>query len=55
MEVTRAGAEVDAFPRVERGTRYPWGEWLDGDVRERTAGVDFTCTPAALRTLARIQ
>ena len=33
----------------------PWGEWLDGDAWELTAGVDFTCTPASLRTLARTQ
>ena len=35
--------------------RYPWDEWLDGQVRRLKAGVDFQCSPDSLEVTARRQ
>lgn len=31
---------------------YPWSLWLNGDVWQLTQGVEFHCTPGALRSMA---
>lgn len=37
----------------ESRTSYPWDEWMDGQVREATRGVDFTCTPAGFQAAVK--
>lgn len=36
--------------RVNRKIRYPWDQWLDGDVWELTPGKDFTISVASFRS-----
>jgi hypothetical protein len=38
------------FSRRGRKEKYPWAEWLDGNVWSLDAGDDFTCTSESLRT-----
>ncbi len=33
--------KVDAWPTNTRGARYPWDEWLDGDIWALETGKDF--------------
>jgi hypothetical protein len=34
------------------GRRYPWAEWLDGDVWELVKGEDFTVSPYSFKCVA---
>jgi hypothetical protein len=47
--------KVEEFPDAPSQARYPWDEWLDGDVWELTAGVDFNGKPESLRSVADVQ
>jgi hypothetical protein len=40
------------WPRRYNGGKYPWDEWLDGNVWRLTVGEDFTVEKAAFRTAA---
>lgn len=42
---------VDSMP-TDSVAKYPWSEWLDGQVWELTAGEDFTVSPKDLRAMA---
>jgi hypothetical protein len=43
------------FPEgiVERG-RYPWDEWLDGQIRLLKQGVDFKCKATSFVCIAHV-
>jgi len=41
--------KVKGFPTLQRGSRYPWGEWLDGSVWMLTQGEDFSGTAEHFR------
>ncbi|CAB4169660.1 hypothetical protein UFOVP1305_22 [uncultured Caudovirales phage] len=41
-------AEDFVFERKGRGTKYPWAEWSDGQVRILTEGVDFDSKVSSL-------
>ncbi len=46
---------IDSMPEKNRSGAsrlYPWEDWLDGSVWKLTAGEDFKCSPAGLRSLA---
>jgi hypothetical protein len=43
---------LDSFPSAADSGRYPWDEWLDGQVRELIAGEDFTVGVEAFRRAA---
>jgi hypothetical protein len=47
--------KVDEFPDAPSQARYPWDEWLDGDVWELIAGEDFNGKPESLRSVADVQ
>lgn len=38
------------FTRSYR-TDYPWTEWMDGEPRKATRGIDFNCKPESFQTL----
>jgi hypothetical protein len=40
---------IDEFPAEWRMRRYPWQEWLDGQPRILTQGVDFTISLVAMQ------
>ena len=40
---------VKAMPESKRASRYPWSEWLNGEVWELEPGVDFDCDPDSMR------
>jgi len=46
---------IDTFPAPKTTSRYPWDEWLDGQIRELVAGEDFTSKPETLRQNAALQ
>ena len=46
---------VKAFPELARPTKYPWGDWLDGEVWELKSGEDFDGKPANFRSVALAQ
>jgi len=39
--------KVDRIP-ARNGSKYPWNEWLDGDMRELAQGEDFTISASQL-------
>jgi len=41
-----------SFPDSKR-TRYPWEDWLDGDIWEITQGEDFGTTASSMRSTIR--
>ena len=43
--------KLDTFPTAA-GSRYPWDEWLDGNVWELVHGDDFTAKPSTFRSIA---
>jgi hypothetical protein len=45
--------KVEAFPKAPDSSRYPWEEWLDGDVWELAQGEDFKGKSNAFRSNAR--
>lgn len=47
--------KVDVFPAAPDSSRYPWDEWLDGDVWELVHGEDFKGRPNTFRSNARNQ
>jgi len=46
---------VEEFPEPVSQTRYPWEDWLDGNIWELTPGVDFKGHPATFRANAVTQ
>lgn len=45
--------KVNSLPKANYGRgKYPWDEWLDGDVWRLTAGEDFGALPYAFRVNA---
>ena len=47
--------KLDRFPVAGGSPRYPWSEWLNGDVLQLRAGEDFTCQATTLVQSARSQ
>jgi hypothetical protein len=46
-------AEVlDAFPERERVGRYPWDDWLNGQIWKLKRGEDFMCKVGSFRNYA---
>jgi hypothetical protein len=43
---------VNEFDFRVRKSRYPWAEWLDGQIWKLTNGTDFDCTPSAFGNAA---
>ena len=46
---------IDSFPATSTQSRYPWDQWLDGQVWELVAGEDFTSKPETIRQNAAVQ
>ena len=46
---------VKAFPESVRATKYPWADWLDGQIWELKAGDDFDGKPTNFRSVALAQ
>ena len=46
--------KLESFP-APFGTRYPWGEWLDGSDWELVRGDDYNSRTSSLRANAQIQ
>lgn len=46
---------LDDFPMVRGEARYPWDQWLDGQVWELVSGEDFTAKPPTLKANAQLQ
>ena len=46
---------ISSFPPATTRTRYPWDQWLDGQVWELVAGEDFTAKPETIRQSASSQ
>ncbi len=46
--------KLDSFPAAT-GARYPWDDYLDGNVWELVRGEDFTSKTATFRANAQIQ
>jgi hypothetical protein len=46
---------IDGFPAAATHSRYPWDQWLDGQVWELVAGEDFTSKPETIRQNAAVQ
>ncbi len=47
--------ESEFLPGRATKFKYPWDEWLDGQVWELTKGVDFDCKLSSLRATAWTQ
>ena len=47
--------KVDVFPEFIAANRYPWEEWLDGDVWELSLGQDIKSNPRTFRSSAITQ
>ena len=45
--------KIETFPEGRRASRYPLGEWLDGDPWELVRGEDFEQTTTSMRSLLR--
>jgi hypothetical protein len=45
---------LDSFPSATP-PRYPWGEWLNGEVWELRQGEDFRAKASTLRANAQLQ
>ena len=43
---------VKEMPASTRGSKYPWGDWFDGQVWELTPGKDFDCNVDSMRQQA---
>lgn len=43
---------LDEFPDQKRGGKYPWNEWLDGQVRMLRKGEQYETTTASMRAIA---
>lgn len=41
---------VSAFPKTAVGSKYPWSEWMNGQVWKLTKGIDFNCTVESFTT-----
>jgi hypothetical protein len=46
---------VKAFPEAVRPTKYPWADWLDGEIWELKSGEDFDGKPTNFRSVALSQ
>jgi hypothetical protein len=46
--------KLEQFPSPHK-SRYPWDEYLDGDVWELTVGEDFTSKLSTFRMNAKVQ
>ena len=46
---------LDAFPTTGTAPRYPWDEWLNGQVWELRPGQDYNGKTQTLRQMARDQ
>jgi hypothetical protein len=48
-----AEVTTDKPGRIGRPCKYPWNEWLDGQVWKLVQGTDFDTAPEAFRDTAR--
>jgi hypothetical protein len=46
---------VKEFPEPVRPSKYPWGDWLDGQIWELKSGEDFDGKPTNFRSVALAQ
>ena len=46
---------VKAFPEPVRASKYPWADWLDGEIWELKSGEDFDGKPTNFRSVALAQ
>lgn len=46
--------KLESFP-ASSGARYPWDEWLDGNVWELVSGEDYTAKSPTFRANAQLQ
>jgi hypothetical protein len=47
--------KVEQFPAAADQSKYPWEDWLDGDIWELTQGKDFKGRATTFRSNARSQ
>jgi hypothetical protein len=40
---------INSFPPTKTQSRYPWDQWLDGQIWQLAAGEDFTSKPETFR------
>ena len=41
--------KVKEMPVSHRASRYPWDEWMDGNIWELSPGKDFECSLPSMR------
>lgn len=46
--------KLDQFP-LSKAAKYPWDEYMDGNVWELTRGEDFDCSVTSMQGAARTQ
>lgn len=42
---------ISTLPRRNRGSKYPWDEWMDGSVWSVAHGIDFQISAETFRAL----
>lgn len=47
--------KLESFPTVASQARYPWDEWLNGDIVQLFAGEDYSAKTRTIVSTARTQ